>query len=278
MTISELNDIFEADGIAEGTGPIETFAAEYADPARYDLEYGESISDLSFYLSLAELAEGPILDIACGTGRISLALANAGYAVTAVDVRPEMLAQAESKYGADEVVWVEQDARELQLRSKFGLAIIAGNAFQHLLTNADRDAVLKAIYRQLKPGGIFAFAVRFPNVTDLARTVETPEFWHTYLDAEGYEIVVTGTSRYDALAQVVEHHTYRHYAASGIPAAEPTITHLRYTFPQEIEAALKGARFQVEQRLGSFDGLELTEFAGSMIFVCRKPESTRRTA
>lgn len=281
MTISELNDTTETafDQIAGSeAAAAQTFAAEYADPFRYDLEYGKSNADLPFYLSLAEQADGPILDVACGTGRISLALAHAGYAVTAVDVRPEMLEYAQTKFGADEIAWVEQDARELQLRSKFGLVLIAGNAFQHLLTNQDRDAVLKAIYRQLKPGGIFAFATRFPHAADLARNVELAEIWHTYLDADGYEVLVSGTSQYDVLSQIVEHHTYRHFAATGAPAAEPTVTHLRYTFPQELEAALKGARFQVEQRLGSFDGTELGEHSNSMIFVCRKPESTRRTA
>ena len=75
--------------------------------------------------------------------------------------------------------------------------------------------MLKAIYRQLKPGGIFAFAFASRTLADLARTVETAEIWHTYLDAEGYEMLVSGTSHYDVLSQVVEHHTYRHYAATG---------------------------------------------------------------
>lgn len=260
-------------------GPI-AFADEYGDPACYDLEYGAPGLDVPFYVALAEQAAGPVLDVATGTGRVALALAEAGHEVTAVDVSPAMVAFAAAKDENDTVVWLEQDARELKVRGRFGLAVIAGNALQQFLTNEDRAAVLKSVYRHLTPGGTLAFAVRFPHAAELARRVEAPEIWHSYTDAAGSQVVVSGTQRYDAATQVMTHETYRQYALDGTPAATPTATAVRYSFPQELEAALAAARFEVESVSVDFTGTPLSAetapSASTLVFVARKPESTKR--
>lgn len=269
MLLTELTDV--ADVVPAG---------EYDDPARYDLEYGTAGLDLPFYLALAEQAEGPVLDVATGTGRVALALASAGHDVTAVDVSPAMLAFAQGKDESDSVAWLEQDARELKVRGRFGLAVIAGNALQQFLTHEDRAAVLKAVYRHLTPGGTLALAIRFPHATELARRVEAPEIWHSYTDAAGSQVVVSGTQRYDAATQVMTHVTYRQYAVDGTSAAAPTTTSVRYSFPQELEAALVAARFVVEAAYVDFVGTPLAaesaHTASALVYVARKPESTKR--
>lgn len=286
MIVTEALDI-AGDAVADATdtlgdamaeAPAVSTSGEFDDPARYDLEYGHAGADVPFYRGLAERSGGSVLDLATGTGRVALALARDGHAVTAVDISPAMLAHAAAKPGAEDVEWVEQDARSLKLRRRFDLVTLAGNAFQQLLTNDDRDAVLRAVYRQLLPGGTFAFALRFPQPAELARRVDLPELWHTYLDAEGRQVVVSGTQHYHPVAQAMHHETYRHFAVDGAPAATPTSITLRYHFPQELEAALAARRFEVEGRYGDFDRSPLGEGALSMVYVCRKPEATRRSA
>ena len=189
-----------------------------------------------------------------------------------------MLGHAAGKPGAEDVTWVRQDARELALRGRFDLVTLAGNAFQCFVSNDDRDAVLEGVWRQLQPGGVFAFSLRFPHPADLARRVDVPELWHTYLDAEGREVLVSGTRHFHPVAQVVHHETYRHFAVDGTPAAAPTSIALRYHFPQELETALRACRFEVVERYGDFDGAPLGEQASVMVYVCRKRPSTRRSA
>ena len=278
------HDVLEtpADHVPVVQAPLadEAFAGEYGDPARYDLEYGTAGLDIPFYVALAEQTDGAVLDVAAGTGRIALALAEAGHEVTAVDVNEAMVDFAIAKDADETVTWVVQDARDLKVRGKFGLAIVAGNALQQLLTNDDRAAALKAIYRQLAPGATFAFAIRFPHATELARRVETPEIWHSYTDVTGSQVIVSGTQRYDAASQVMTHETYRQYAVDGTPAEAPTTTAVRYSFPQELEAALAAARFEVEATYADFTGTPLTAesaaTASALVYVCRKPESTKR--
>lgn len=281
----------EAVDMTPETPAVETpaFVDEYADAERYDFEYGTAGVDLPFYAALAAHGDH-VLDVATGTGRVALALAEAGFDVTAVDVNADMLAVARNK-GAGltdqagetdeaQVTWVEQDARELRLRGKFDLAVIGGNALQQFLTDADRTAVLKSIYRHLNAGGTLAFAIRFPHASELARRVETPEIWHSYTDAAGSQVVVSGTQRYDAAAQVMTHETYRQYAVDGTAASAPTTTSLRYSFPQELQAALEAARFEVEAVYADFAGTPLdavtAETASALVVVARKPAKTAK--
>ena len=262
---------------------IAEYVDEFADPVRYDLEYGRQGIDLPFYLGLAtSAAEGTetgaarVLDLATGTGRLALALAAAGHKVTEVDINSGLLDVAKSKDGAEQVTWAEQDARSVKVRGTFDLAILAGNALQQFLTNDDRAAVLASAYRQLAPGGALAFAIRFPHGVELSRRAETPEIWHSYTDAGGSQVVVSGTQRYDAITQVMTHETYRQYAVDGSRAATPTATALRYSYPQELVAALSAARFEVEAMYADFNGTPLigstAPTASALVVVARKPQ------
>jgi ubiquinone/menaquinone biosynthesis C-methylase UbiE len=256
--------------------PVAT--GEFDDPARYDLEYGWTTADLPFYAGLAAAADGPVLDVATGTGRIALALAAEGHDVTAVDVSASMIEFAQTKAGADDVTWLAQDIRTFKPKQKFALAVVGGNAFGQFLTNADRDAALSAIYRALRPGATVAIALRFPQVADLATRGDVAQAWHTYLDAEGREVLVSGASDYDQIAQVVHHTTYRTFAFDGTPAAPATTVSVRQHFPAELEAALTAARFEVVGRYADFWETPLHADAAQLVVVARKPERARRSA
>src|SRR5690348_11666292 len=113
----------------------------------YDLEYGDYGEDLDFYRHFAAQAaprHGPparVLDLACGTGRILLALAASGYACTGVDASPAMLAVARDRArGADPGAAIDLvEARMEALPSGLGpfrLAFCALNSFAYLRTQA----------------------------------------------------------------------------------------------------------------------------------------------
>ena len=65
----------------------------YSDPIMYDLESCHT-TDNPFYLELARQCGGPVLELACGTGRVSIPLAEAGFAVTGLDASPPMVEAA----------------------------------------------------------------------------------------------------------------------------------------------------------------------------------------
>jgi len=128
------------------------------------------------------------------------------------------------------------------------------------------------VWRQLKPGGTFAFAVRFPQATELAARFDVAAPWFSYVDPFGCDVFVSGTQHYHPLAQVMHHMTHR-VLADGTPIEEPTHIALRYSFPQELEGALRAARLEVVERYGDFDGSPLSESSPFLVYVCQRAET-----
>jgi ubiquinone/menaquinone biosynthesis C-methylase UbiE len=139
----------------------------YADPRlaeAYDAGMGaeaDAMHDTPFYLALAREAAArgqAVLELACGTGRVTLPIAREGIEVVGLDNAAAMLDVARRKAAAEDldVTWVEADMRDFDLGRRFGLVIIPYRSFLHLLTDADQAACLDAVYRHLLPGGRFA--------------------------------------------------------------------------------------------------------------------------
>ena len=145
----------------------------YADPRlaeAYDAGMGaeaDAMLDTPFYLALAQHAaarDHAVLDLACGTGRITLPLARAGIDVTGLDNAPAMLDVARRKAAAEglELTWVEADMRNFELDRLFGLIVMPYRSFLHLLTAEDQASCLTAVHRHLVPGGRFALNLFTP--------------------------------------------------------------------------------------------------------------------
>lgn len=111
----------------------------YADPEGYDAE-NTMVDEMPVLLPLARWMGGPILDLACGTGRTTLPLAQAGFEVIGVDMSEPMLARAREK--AHElglaVDFQLQDCRRLDVPVVARMTTMTGNTFQEFLTNDDQ--------------------------------------------------------------------------------------------------------------------------------------------
>ncbi len=111
---------------------------EYQDPDIYDLENAASELEHSFYLSLAHEAGGPVLELGCGTGRMTIPMVQAGLDVTGLDVVPTMLEQARRKAGDLPIQWIEADVRNFHLGRQFHFIFEYGCVFMHMLSNTDQ--------------------------------------------------------------------------------------------------------------------------------------------
>jgi SAM-dependent methyltransferase len=125
-----------------------------------------------------------VLDLGCGTGIFSVALAARGTEVVGADPAAAMLSIAQARPGGDRVRWVNAGAQGLDLGRQFDAVVLTGHAFQTLLTPADRAACLATIARHLAPAGRFLFDSRNPEAREweswtpeATRAVEAhPEF------------------------------------------------------------------------------------------------------
>ncbi|OCA87929.1 methyltransferase [Bacillus sp. FJAT-27225] len=245
---------------------------EYQNPILYDTENDTYTDDIEFLLKWTNGMRGPILDIACGTGRGTIPLAKRGLDLIGVDIHAGMLEEAKRKAEKLElqINWVGQDCRTLNLDVKSPLAYTIGNSFQHFLTNEDQDSFLSSVHRHLEANGLFIFGTRFPNEEELLAASEE-ELWRTYDDPQtGLTVDVFGLSTYDSLNQIQHNKTMRRFrtGAGKVVDEKTTNISLRYVYPKEMERILSANGFRILHAFGDWRQSPLTNESTQMIYVC----------
>jgi SAM-dependent methyltransferase len=247
-----------------------TNLSDYADPEIYDLENQDFEPDGPFFLDYARKLNGSVLELGCGTGRITIPLAQNNINITGLDVVPGMIQRAKQKAGNLSIQWVIDDIRRFNLNQVFRLIFETGSVFQHLLTRKDQVSYLARVKEHLDDDGRFIFGLMFPH-PELLISDETEKEWYQYKDNKGNNIVVTGTELYDPIRQVKLETAYRRWTdINGNELLKIAPLSLRYTFPQEIETLLFYNGFDIVDKFGDCDYSQLTNKSRMMIFVCRK--------
>lgn len=134
------------------------------------------------------VARGTLLELACGTGTVALAMARQGWRVLGVDGSPHMLAEArrkeqEARNEVDtrlDITWLQQDMRQLALGERVSLATCLYDSLNYMLTSEDLQTVFRRVQAALEPGGLFVFDMNTPWALatywdDSTYVTETPE-------------------------------------------------------------------------------------------------------
>ncbi len=140
--------------------------------------YDEAVPDwpgeIEFYRAMAievRGRDGSILEVGCGTGRVTLQLAQEGVSIVGLDLSPRMLTNARQKsQGLSNVRWVEGDMKAFELAECFDLIMIPGHSFQFMLTPADQIECLTCIRHHLTPGGKLVVHVNHDDFSWLGET------------------------------------------------------------------------------------------------------------
>lgn len=244
--------------------------SEYADPKLYDAENCDFEPDGPYILELAKELGGTVLELGCGTGRVTIPLAENGVRVVGLDILPGMIDLAKQKANGLPIEWVVADVRSFQLRRKFCLVFESGSVFHHMLTRPDQEAYLARVREHLEDEGRLAFSLFFPKPRNLVSTDEVEE-WFTAEHPDGYEIKVSGIDKYDAFRQVKTETAYRRWTdASGKEMTQVAPLSLRYVFPQEMEALLYYNGFEIVEQYGDVDRSPVTDESRQIYYICRK--------
>jgi SAM-dependent methyltransferase len=247
----------------------------------YDLDLGASQVDLGFYLGEAQAARPPVLELACGTGRVTLPIAMAGVPVVGLDSSAGMLAKARQKAAKlpdVPVRWVEADMREFSLEECFGLAIIPARSFLHLLTPGDQVRALSNILDHLLPGGRLILNHFVPHLQMIAEhsttTREMLRLSNDFTDpASGNRVLVWGSRRYDPHAQRIDQQfRYEELDDEGsVVATRYRSFSLCYIWPREMEHLLVRCGFEIEALYGWFDRSAFDADSKEQIWIARRP-------
>lgn len=143
-----------------------TPALDYEKIAHLYDSYLRFTDDLPFFLQECKKIDGSVLELMCGTGRISIPLLEAGVDLTCVDASPAMLAILRQKLAANglSAPVVQADVTSLQLESLFDLVVLPFQSFHELHTEAEQRKALSEIARSLKPNGRFICTLHNPKV------------------------------------------------------------------------------------------------------------------
>ncbi|NMG06370.1 class I SAM-dependent methyltransferase [Brasilonema sp. UFV-L1] len=141
-------------------------ALDYEQIAHLYDSYLRFTADLPFFLQECEKIDGSVLELMCGTGRISIPLLSAGVNLTCVDASPAMLAQLRQKLVASGLSAhvVQASVTSLNLESTFDLALLPFQSFHELRTETLQRKALHEIAQALKPNGRFICTLHNPRV------------------------------------------------------------------------------------------------------------------
>lgn len=248
----------------------------------YDLEHRHFTEDIDFYRNFALRCDGPVLELGCGAGRVSLALARAGFDVVGVDNSAAMLALASAhaaKAGLSDQTRMEQIdvrapdfARRPGFADRFALAIFPLNGFLHLLTVADQLSALRNAWRALMAGGFTIVDLPNPHVAFTPALDGQLLHRRTFRSPEGHTISSWSSAQTDLAAQV-QHMTLLYDEVLADRTVHRTTVELELRFPYryEMTALLRQAGFQVDAVYGSYGLGPYQADSRIMLFVAYKP-------
>ena len=266
------------------TIPSYDLIAEFYDD---DMGRNNSGKDIAFYVDRATRVRGPVLELGCGTGRITLPLVIGGCRVDALDASMPMLRELERK--ADRQLSASErqrltlhwmDMRDLKLEKKFPLILCPFSAFTYLVEAEDQSQALRKTFDHLESDGIFILDAFVPHHEDLVLPDE-----HVYFDyrrqlGNGLVLEREKTIAKDLTRQInTVRRTYRFLNADG--SALKTISteeRIRYRFRTEMVLLLESHGFEVIEQYGDFEGRPYDYRAAMMVFVTKKAVSNQPSA
>ena len=238
----------------------------------YDVEHAHFQEDVDFYVNFAEASGGQLLELACGSGRLLVPLAQAGFEITGVDSSARMLERARASLEeagvAKQCALSQQDICILSLGQKFRLALIALGSFAHITTRGRQRQALAAARAHLATGGLFLLDISNEDIRYMESMSGQVLHQGTWQQEDGTMLthfVSPSSSRSERVLELT--HFYERHAQGE--AVQRTVTQTRlYLFERsEVELLLEGAGFLVNDIYGNYDLSPYEHDSPRMIFV-----------
>lgn len=238
----------------------------------YDIEHAFFDEDLDIYRNFAELCGGKILEPACGSGRVLLPLARAGYTLTGVDTSAAMLEQAREKLVQEGLLeqcqLVQQDMCTLQLPEKYRLAIVALGSFGHIVTRKKQQQALAALRHHLSVGATFILDISNEDARYMERLSGQLLHQGTWPQENGSYVshfISPFSSNTQHLLDLTHFYdVYRQGEAIQRTVSQTTL----YLFERnETEFLLTQAGFQIKDLYGNYDFGPYEHESPRMIFI-----------
>lgn len=245
----------------------------------YDIDqHPADNEDIPFYLHTASQFGSPILELACGTGRVAIPFATRGFSVYGLDISREMLTIFEEKRQelprdvCERITVKQADMTDFSFNTAFKLILIPFHSFQTLTSDEKARKCLDCVYHHLDEGGAFIL-----NVSRLDDGFA--QNWVTGLETQESTMFLEDgrfVSRYTVFQELDQQRRLMSFdnlyriSATGTEAEEHRDRlQIRYYGEGELRQLLNEAGFEVMKMMGGYDGASV-EDGEELILVCRK--------
>lgn len=214
--------------------------------------FNTSLSDLAFYKKwLPRSSDARILELCCGTGRLTIPIAKANYNICGVDYTRSMLERAKVKASQSglKIDFIEADIRALNLSEKFDFIFIPFNSIHHLYENEDLFKALKVVGNHLKEKGLFLLDCFNPNIRYIVEKEQEKQAIVEYTTNDGRKVLIEQSMHYEDATQI--NRIKWHYFVNGEFHSIQNMD-MRLFFPQELDLYLTQAGFNIVHKFGDF--------------------------
>jgi 2-polyprenyl-3-methyl-5-hydroxy-6-metoxy-1,4-benzoquinol methylase len=251
------------------SGLFNTNLEKYENPERYDELYGKYQDDLLYIMAYATGIEDPIIELACGTGRLTIPMAKSGLNMIGIDLHDGMLNRAKQKAAHEQlsIIFEQQDCTKLELPCSSPLIFMTGNSFQHFLTNESQDALFHSVKKHLLPNGQFIFDTRNPILAELA---VVDEYEERSINKDNQTVIEKNVEEYNYETQILNCVTETIILENEqvIHTTKDSIS-LRYVFPMELTRLVDEHGFELLHLYGSWKKEDYKKDSISMVVHCR---------
>ena len=233
----------------------------YDAPELYDLLFDSLDFDLPYWLEVGRGAGGPVLEIACGTGRLLLPIRKSGVDIDGLDSSPAMIARLKerARTAGLEVRAEVADMRDFAMGRHYARIFCGFNGFAHCETIEDQLATLRCSLEHLEPGGALVIHMSYPGPAYWSEPEGKPVLEHEAPRPGGGKLQLWDTRRKDVVRQRQDSDVeiWELDASERPVAAHKFSTHQRWVYRFELELLLRSAGFARFEFFGGFDGRPL---------------------
>lgn len=197
----------------------------------HDAENGAYSGDLALWEEMATEANGPVLDLGCGTGRVALHLARRGHATVGVDLDPELIAALADRSEGLPLRAAVGDARDFALEEEIALALAPMQLAQLLADSSERVDCLSCIARHLAPDGRVALSI----VESLPEAAEGPPPLPDVREVDGWVYASLPLDAVDIGEEIVIQRLRQTVSPSGELSEEENEIRIRTLAAEELE-------------------------------------------
>ncbi len=256
------------------------FSPQSPDPLLFPLLYQEHhrsyLQDIPFWLALAKRHPGPILELGCGTGRLTLPLARAGHSVLGLDRDAGMLAILSHQLPPalnGRLHILQADMASFGFGQRFSLILLPCNTFSTLDPHARRSCLEHVLFH-LQPGGVFATSI--PNPQQIACFEERgqSEMEAIFSHPRSGNPVQAGCTWVKAQGRLTLEWHYDHLLPDGSVERLAVSTVHYLTTVESYRQEMRALGFSDLQVLGDFDAAPYTPTSQHLIMIARKPKGS----